>query len=62
MPAEEKKTEVKSYRIDLICECGYPMSFTGRILTSNPPLYPHECQQCGINENKRIKYPYIKTE
>ena len=61
---KEIKTEVKTFRIELQCdECDGIMSHNGIVLTSNPPLFPHECDKCGYRKNVRgIKYPYLKTE
>lgn len=59
----EIETEVKTYRIRLMCdECdGGEMKPTGICLTSIPPQYPHKCDKCGHEETVRGKtYPTIE--
>jgi len=43
----EKRIEVATYMVKLICDkCEGEMKPTGLCLTSFPPKYPHECQNC----------------
>ena len=58
----EVKTEVKTFRVKLKCDCGGDMIYNGMVLTSNPPLYPHICDKCEARVNRRNKYPMITTE
>ena len=59
----EIKTEIKTFRIKLACdECDGDMIYNGIVLTSNPPLFPHVCNKCGVKINSRKKYPYLHTE
>ena len=30
------------------------------VLTKEPPLYPHKCNNCGYMENYPFRYPYQK--
>lgn len=58
-----KKREVRTYKVELICdECGVPMEFTGMMLTSYPPQYPHKCPKCGKHETVFECYPKIEYE
>lgn len=57
----EDKKEVKVYRVEAICTECYEgkMKSTGVMLTSNPPWYPHVCNNCGYKENLRKQYPCL---
>lgn len=62
----EVKKEVKSFNVDYKCdqcETGY-MRPDGRVLLSNPPKYPHICNnmECSGKMTSRTKYPYIAYE
>ncbi len=39
--------------------CSVFMKFSGVVLTSNPPQYPHVCPDCGHKETLRKSYPAI---
>ena len=57
----ERRTEVRTYRIDLICdECGGRMAPTGQALMSYPVQYPHKCEKCGAGITVRgNQYPCL---
>jgi len=63
----EIKTEVKTFRIDFKCpkcDTGY-LKHVGAVLTSNPPQYPHTCNnpECDYAETFMGKsYPHHITE
>ena len=60
----EKKTEVKTYKVELACEnCGEGTmeSCDGAVLTSNPPQYPHACTNCDAEIHVTgTTYPYME--
>lgn len=61
----ETKKEVKVKQVDYICpECeNGSMRPTGHVLSMDPPLYQHECTNCGnIIEIKGKTYPYVEYE
>lgn len=61
--AEEKKeTEVKPHRWVAVCPCGGDYEFTGLVLTSNPPLYVHECCRCHLRTNLKSISPEVRYE
>ena len=31
------------------------------ILTTDPPQYPHKCNNCGCKKNYYIRYPYQRV-
>lgn len=52
--------EVKTFVIKFNCKmCGSEMKFSGMMLTSNPPWFPHSCsnRECGWSATIRSKYP-----
>lgn len=56
------EVEVASFHVQLHCEecrSDEPMVFNGRVLCSNPPLYPHRCKGCGAEVKARHIYPTI---
>ena len=58
MPEVKKKIDV--FRLDYICDkCEKGrMRHTGLVLTSMPPQYPHECDECGHAQTFRgFSYP-----
>lgn len=61
----ETRKEVKIIEIDYRCpkcEKGY-LRNDGFVLTSNPPIYPHRCNnpQCDYHKNfSDIAYPYYE--
>lgn len=58
---EERRIPVTVVRVYLYCDCGGVMGFTGECLASNPPKYPHTCDNCGKHWNVR-GHTYPKTE
>ena len=61
--AEEKReTEVKPQRYVAVCPCGGEYEFTGLVLTSNPPLYVHECCRCHLRTNLKSVSPEVRYE
>jgi uncharacterized Zn finger protein len=58
-----KKTEVKTFAERLYCDkCGEEMKFTGTVLCSHPPQYPHQCPNCGYRETTTTQYPHVYFE
>ena len=60
-----ERVEAKVYKEKLICdECGGEMQLEGgAVMMSNPPLFSHQCTNCGKRENVRgYKYPNIHFE
>ena len=63
----EEKKELKTFMVDYKCpkcKTGYLRS-TGKCLMSNPPKYPHTCNnpECEyVKTFKDKKYPYIDYE
>lgn len=62
----EERNEAKTIFVDFKCpKCkkGYlrPM---GNVLTTNPPIYPHRCNnpQCDYKKEFKFTYPYIDYE
>lgn len=61
----EVKCEAKSFMVIQKCDkCGVGrMERCGNIvLTSEPPLYPHKCNNCGHEEAYTVIYPYQYIE
>lgn len=59
----ELVAEVKTLLVYMKCdECGEGlMEPHGNIVLSvDPPLYPHKCNNCGHVENYRVGYPYTR--
>lgn len=46
-----KEKKVIPVREHLLCDCGEEMAYTGRVLCTSPPQYPHYCEACGYTEN-----------
>lgn len=61
----ETRKEVKQVQVDYLCpKCNIGhLRSTGTVLTSNPPQFPHKCNNCDYMETFRDKqYPYIDYE
>lgn len=57
----ELVAESKIYQVFMQCDkCGGVMEHTGGALMSNPPKYPHKCQNCGVVKSFPHIYPYQK--
>ncbi len=56
------RTEIMTFMNESFCECGGIYKFSGMILTSIPPQYPHKCDRCGNIENLAESYPQIQHE
>lgn len=55
-----KEVEVKVFEVRLYCDkCGTEMKHDGRVLCSNPPIYPYTCPSCGWDTGSTTKYPNI---
>ncbi len=60
MNTREVKLEVR--RVYLLCDmpsCRGEMVFTGAVLMTSPPQYPHKCKKCGLEQVERRAYPTI---
>ncbi len=62
----EIRKELKTFQVDYKCpkcENGYLRS-NGIVLTSDPPQYPHICnnEKCDHSETFKKIYPYIDYE
>lgn len=54
----ELVAESKIFQVYMQCDnCGGEMRPTGEYLASNPPQYPHKCQNCGTIKNFLHTYP-----
>lgn len=53
---------LKPVKIDYECDkCkAGRYAFSGIVLTSYPPQYPHVCDECDDKKTFNVKYPYIK--
>lgn len=61
----EVKCKAKLYMVIQKCDkCGIGrMERNGNmIFTSEPPLYPHKCNNCGHEECYTVAYPYQNIE
>jgi len=58
----ETVTVVTPRRVRLMCShCPKgEMIPTGRTLLMSPPIYPHECTDCGHMEKHKRCYPFIE--
>ena len=59
----EMVAEVKTLSVYMKCdkcENGLMERSGNMIFMSEPPLYPHKCNNCGYEENYPICYPYQK--
>lgn len=61
----EKKFELRTVIVKHFCEpCakvgGGEYLPTGRVLLSNPPQYPHECNNCGEEKIFEKSYPTLE--
>lgn len=56
----EKVAEAKIVVVHMVCDkCENGIMEPGtNILMSNPPLYPHKCDNCGYEQNYQVRYPY----
>lgn len=53
--------EIRTYEVELVCSCSGLMRPTGMAL-GRPPIYPHECKECGHVSNQSMMYPIIEYE
>lgn len=59
----EIRNDVKVIQVDYTCpHCGGKMRPTGEVLTSNPPIYPHKCEDCKYEKQFKKTYPYLDYE
>lgn len=57
----ERETECEVVTFELECDaCGGTLVFTGEVLLSSPPQFPHKCDKCGIVRNV-LDRPYPHT-
>jgi hypothetical protein len=58
------KSLVTTYLTDMICDkCAVgEMEPTGLMRTSHPPLYVHQCNNCGNSEEYPVQYPFLSQE
>ena len=59
----EREFELRPVGVDYICDkCNTGvMELSGNMmLTTHPPLYPHQCNACGHMQNFDQKYPTVK--
>ena len=55
--------EVKTLSVHMKCDkCqnGLMEPDGNIVVTTEPPLYPHKCNNCGYMENYLFRYPYQK--
>lgn len=60
----ETFTPVRPVSVDYECDKCHNghMRSTGVMLTSDPPQYPHECDECGHAQTFDRMYPYVYYE
>jgi hypothetical protein len=59
----EIKTEVKTYKVDILCSiCDGVMHSTGVTFLTNPQKFEHKCTKCDYKESFIELYPTIKYE
>lgn len=61
----EQRFEVRNVGIDYICDtCGKGKMFPhgNAMLMSNPPQFPHKCDNCEATKNLRERYPTFRVE
>lgn len=58
----ERSYQVLPVGIEYVCDkCSYgTMKPNGTILTSLPPKYGHECDNCSASEYFTKQYPYVE--
>lgn len=59
---ENEKIEfLQSVKVTKLCEkCGGDMVFSGRVLTTYPGKYPHNCKECNHEQNYDRSYPAVQ--
>jgi hypothetical protein len=55
-------TETRTFKIKVHCDCGGQFFFNGNALMTHPPMYAHECSDCGITETFSDQYPMDHTQ
>ena len=56
----DTKTTYVEYQCDK-CKIGNMVRSGNIMLMTDPPQYPHKCDNCGNMENSNISYPYTKS-
>lgn len=56
----EKRTELKTFRVQMFCGCGGEMKPTGLMLCSDPPQFPHQCSLCDMQKTYEARYPHTE--
>lgn len=58
----EVETQLIPYCIEYICDkCGIgKMQVMSITLLVNPPIYPHQCDECGARQEFKESYPTIR--
>ena len=59
----EVVAEVKTLSVYMKCDKfnnGLMLENGHIILTTDPPKYPHKCNNCGYEDNYFVRYPYQK--
>lgn len=57
----EQKKGVKTFIVRYFCDnCNTEVEPTGKVLSSNPPKYPHKCPGCEATYTFGHRYPYQK--
>ena len=56
-----KEEKLAVYQERLYCDkCGTEMYFSGEVLLSYPPQFPHVCPKCGFMITTKEQYPKLK--
>lgn len=62
----ERRQEVRTFETDYICDtCKIgSMRPTGNVLTTYPPIFPHQCNNnmCKEMASFNVAYPFIEHE
>jgi len=57
----EIKKEVKTYQVTFECpECKTGELIANYVLTTNPPRYVHNCNNCDYTDTFENAYPYME--
>lgn len=62
---KEKEQEVKTFLVNMICDCGGFLVFSGRFkpsIENGKKLFIHKCTKCGKYFDLKGTYPKQKYE
>ena len=50
-------TEVRTFNVKLMCDCGGEIRANGNVLETSPPVYAHQCLACSKSYTLDSEYP-----